>query len=102
MFATYAYWILRLYGHSLVSVLDGGWERWLEESARHESAPYRIEMGAAKPIDRQVNFKAEWNPQLIATFDDVLGNFHSGEYDLVDAQTEAVGVEGLTPEAVVK
>jgi thiosulfate/3-mercaptopyruvate sulfurtransferase len=31
LFATRLWWALRLYGHSNVYVLDGGWRRWVAE-----------------------------------------------------------------------
>src|ERR671935_2990427 len=31
-FAAYAYWYLKIYGHSDVRILDGGRQKWLDES----------------------------------------------------------------------
>lgn len=36
-FATRLWWALRYYGHDDVAVLDGGWNRWLEEGREVES-----------------------------------------------------------------
>jgi thiosulfate/3-mercaptopyruvate sulfurtransferase len=36
-FATRLWWALRYYGHDDVSVLDGGWNRWLDEGREVES-----------------------------------------------------------------
>jgi len=33
-FATRLWWALRYYGHERVGVLDGGWNRWVEEGGR--------------------------------------------------------------------
>jgi thiosulfate/3-mercaptopyruvate sulfurtransferase len=36
-FATRLWWALRYYGHDAVSVLDGGWNRWVDEGRAVES-----------------------------------------------------------------
>jgi len=38
-FATRLWWALTYFGHEAVSVLDGGWNRWLEEERETESGP---------------------------------------------------------------
>jgi thiosulfate/3-mercaptopyruvate sulfurtransferase len=38
-FATRLWWALMYYGHDRVSVLDGGWNRWVEEDRPIESSP---------------------------------------------------------------
>ena len=38
-FATRLWWALRAYGHENVSVLDGGWNRWVEEERPVSSSP---------------------------------------------------------------
>ncbi len=38
-FATRLWWALTYYGHDAVSVLDGGWNRWVEEDRPVESGP---------------------------------------------------------------
>jgi thiosulfate/3-mercaptopyruvate sulfurtransferase len=38
-FATRLWWALIYYGHDAVSVLDGGWNRWIEEERPIESGP---------------------------------------------------------------
>ncbi len=38
-FATRLWWALTYYGHDAVSVLDGGWNRWVEEGRPVESGP---------------------------------------------------------------
>jgi thiosulfate/3-mercaptopyruvate sulfurtransferase len=41
-FATRLWWALRYYGHGRVSVLDGGWNRWLEEGRPVESGEVSV------------------------------------------------------------
>jgi len=38
-FATRLWWALNYYGHTTVSVLQGGWNRWVEEENRVQSGP---------------------------------------------------------------
>jgi thiosulfate/3-mercaptopyruvate sulfurtransferase len=38
-FATRLWWALNYYGHSAVGVLEGGWNRWVEEGRAIESGP---------------------------------------------------------------
>ena len=38
-FATRLWWALNYYGHAAVSVLQGGWNRWVEEGNPVESGP---------------------------------------------------------------
>jgi thiosulfate/3-mercaptopyruvate sulfurtransferase len=38
-FATRLWWALRYYGHDAVSVLQGGWHRWVAEGRRTEAGP---------------------------------------------------------------
>jgi thiosulfate/3-mercaptopyruvate sulfurtransferase len=38
-FATRLWWALKYYGHDVVSVLQGGWNRWLEEGRPVETGP---------------------------------------------------------------
>ncbi|RUL87573.1 sulfurtransferase [Tautonia sociabilis] len=45
-FATRLWWVLRSYGHDAVSVLDGGFHRWVEEGRPVEEGAARIPPGA--------------------------------------------------------
>ena len=42
-FATRLWWALTYYGHDRVSVLDGGWDRWVEEGRPIEEGPVRVD-----------------------------------------------------------
>jgi thiosulfate/3-mercaptopyruvate sulfurtransferase len=42
-FATRLWWALRYYGHERVSVLDGGWNRWVEEERPVETGAVDVE-----------------------------------------------------------
>ena len=41
-FATRLWWALRAYGHEAVSVLDGGWNRWVEQGHPVDSEPVAV------------------------------------------------------------
>ncbi len=41
-FATRLWWALSYYGHDSVSVLDGGWNRWVEEDRPQEAGPVQV------------------------------------------------------------
>ncbi len=41
-FATRLWWALRAYGHERVGVLDGGWNRWVEEGHPVDSNPVTV------------------------------------------------------------
>ncbi|VDM49485.1 unnamed protein product [Toxocara canis] len=88
IWATYAFWIFTLFGHSRVSVLSGGFEEWKRLQATSEQ--YRTESGPGAYVQRVGNFRAEWNSDVICTFDDVLANAELKTYDLVDAQDREV------------
>lgn len=62
--ATRLWWMLRVFGHTKASVLDGGFQKWAREGRA-------IETGAAKPRPRAV-FVARFNPDMVATKEDVL------------------------------
>jgi thiosulfate/3-mercaptopyruvate sulfurtransferase len=48
-FATRLWWALRYYGHEAVSVLDGGWNRWVEEGRPVEPGPVQPSPAAFTP-----------------------------------------------------
>ncbi len=54
-FATRLWWALTYYGHDAVSVLDGGWNRWLEEGRPVESGPV-----SPHPATFTPRLRADW------------------------------------------
>jgi thiosulfate/3-mercaptopyruvate sulfurtransferase len=78
-FATRLWWALNYYGHAGVSVLDGGWNRWVEEGRS-------VEPGAVS-VSR-ATFTPQPNPKLRVTADELaamLGQARPG-WQLVDAR----------------
>ena len=51
-FATRLWWALSYYGHGKVSVLDGGWNRWLDEGREAESGEVTVPRAVFTPHTR--------------------------------------------------
>ncbi len=76
-FATRLWWALSYYGHDAVSVLDGGWNRWVEEERPVESGPI-----ASMP---QV-FTPRPRPGLRSTAEQLLARLGEPGLQLLDAR----------------
>lgn len=88
MSATRAWWMLRLFGHDRVSILDGGLPRW-----RAENRP--VESGAVtRPKAR---FRATLRPALLRERRQMLDNIAARREQVVDARS-AGRFEGTAPE----
>jgi thiosulfate/3-mercaptopyruvate sulfurtransferase len=72
------WWALRYAGHDHVSLLDGGYARWLAEGRRSESGPVRL------PPAR---FVCRPRPALLAHKADVLRSVREGRAQIVDARS---------------
>ena len=75
--AARAWFILRLFGHERVAILDGGWAKWSMEGRKVESGsvalePAQYDIGAQRPIVRS---KA-----------DILANIETADEQIVDAR----------------
>src|SRR4051794_21187262 len=51
-FATRLWWVLTYYGHDTVSVLDGGWNRWVDEEREVETGPVAVPRAQFVPRPR--------------------------------------------------
>lgn len=68
--ATRLWWMLRVFGHAQVQVLDGGWQGWQAAGGAAETGP-----GAPRaPGD----FTARFHPELVAGRDDVRALMQAG------------------------
>jgi thiosulfate/3-mercaptopyruvate sulfurtransferase len=76
-FATRLWWALIYYGHDAVSVLDGGWNRWVEEDRPIESGPVRVERARVTPRPR---------PEWRASAQEVLAHLGRGDVQILDAR----------------
>ena len=76
-FATRLWWALRYYGHDNVVVLDGGWNRWVEEERE-------VETGVVKVEPRE--FVTHRRPELRATAEELLARLTEPGLQLLDAR----------------
>lgn len=82
------WWMFRLFGHSLVSVLDGGMKNWLAEGL--EVTPEYSQPNCAE-------FSATLNRAWVKSYEDVLENTRTGLVQIVDARS-AGRFRGAEPE----
>lgn len=76
-FATRLWWALRYYGHDAVSVLEGGWARWVEEERPVESVQVVVPRAVFTPRPR---------PSLRKTAEEVRDVLGNGATQLLDAR----------------
>lgn len=86
--AARVWWMFRLFGHHDVSVLDGGFPKWLREQRDVEDLP---------PMPRERHFVARINSTLLRTTEDVLANLESRREQVVDARSPG-RFKGTDPE----
>jgi thiosulfate/3-mercaptopyruvate sulfurtransferase len=78
-FAAYAYWYLKIYGHEDVRILDGGRQKWIDESR---------ELTADSPSPEQEQYTAKERDETIRIFRDaVRSDIAAGEKALVDVRS---------------
>jgi thiosulfate/3-mercaptopyruvate sulfurtransferase len=73
------WWMMRLFGHENVAVLDGGLPAWLD-------AGYAIETGEP-PVVAPGSFHASFAPRRLRGLDDVLRNIDTAREILLDARS---------------
>lgn len=76
-FATRLWWALTYYGHDAVSVLDGGWNRWLEEWREVEAGEVAV---------ARAEFTARVRPEWRVTADELNARLGRGDFQLIDAR----------------
>ena len=76
-FATRLWWALTYYGHDRVSVLDGGWKKWVAEGR-----PTTSEAHAPEPATFTPRPRSEWR----ATAEEVLAASLNGDALILDAR----------------
>ncbi|KAM4717674.1 3-mercaptopyruvate sulfurtransferase-like [Anableps anableps] len=82
------WWTFRVFGHSLVSVLDGGFKHWLADG-------HPVTSDYSKPERR--DFQANLNQSWVKSFEDVLENIKTKQVQVVDARS-AGRFRGTDPE----
>jgi thiosulfate/3-mercaptopyruvate sulfurtransferase len=79
--AARVWWMMRLYGHENVSILNGGLPAWKAAGGAVESGPVNA--------PSRTSFKAKFNPNLVVKAEDVLAVVNSGAAQIVDARSLA-------------
>ncbi len=89
--ATRLWWMLRVFGHERVAVLDGGFQKW-----QAEGRP--VETGAAAPRQRGNYTPREPNRAMVATRADVLAAIGAGDVCNINAlrPEQHAGTGGVT------
>ncbi|KAG7460082.1 hypothetical protein MATL_G00217590 [Megalops atlanticus] len=82
------WWMFRVFGHSLVSVLDGGLKNWVQEGY-----PLTDEFSKPEPTE----FRASLNRSWVKSYEDIVDNLESKQFQLVDARSTG-RFRGIEPE----
>jgi thiosulfate/3-mercaptopyruvate sulfurtransferase len=78
-FAAYAYWYLKIYGHDDARILDGGRQKWIDESRELSTDASTFEQGSYTAADRD---------ESIRTYrDDVRASLGESGRELVDVRS---------------
>ena len=85
------WWMFRAFGHNLVSVLDGGFPKWISENRDTTDEIDKI----TNPAD--FRFRATFNPASVKTYEQVESNVPAPGFTLMDARP-AGRFEGTAPE----
>lgn len=86
--AARVWWMFRVFGHSDVAVLDGGFPKWLREQRPTEDLP---------PMPRERHFMARVDSTLVRNIDQMISNMESRREQVVDARS-AGRFRGVDPE----
>ncbi|MEE6520817.1 hypothetical protein FKM82_018757 [Ascaphus truei] len=87
-YAPRVWWMMKVFGHHKVSVLDGGFKNWLKQGL-----PVTSETATPKPE----TFRAVLNPSMVKNFEDIQKNMSSKRFQLVDSRSEG-RYKGTEPE----
>jgi len=88
MSAARVWWMFRIFGHDMVSVLDGGFPKWTRETRPTQSGTPSV---AAR------RFKTNLRPELVRAKDDLVANIATGAAQVIDARA-AARFAGTAPE----
>ena len=80
IYAARLWYVLNVFGHSNVALLDGGWTKWVKEGRPVVGGVTDIHFGS---------FKGRFNPGMVATAADVVAAIGKPGVKIVDARTQA-------------
>ncbi len=80
MSAARVWWMLRVFGHDRVSVLDGGFPKWRKDG-------HPVEAGPARNAPRK--FAATFRPELVRARSDLVANLAAPAFQVADARSNA-------------
>ena len=83
IYAARLWFVLNVFGHSNVALLDGGWTPWVKEGR-----PVSTEV-VDVPAPKPGQFRAKLNTSLVATAADVVAAIDQKGVTIVDARTQA-------------
>lgn len=83
-----AWWMFRVFGHTDVAVLNGGFKKWKAEGRPVEDMP---------PLPRERHFTARRNDMLVRDVDQMRGNMSNPREQVVDARSKG-RFDGTEPE----
>lgn len=78
--ATRVWWMLRVFGHDAVAVLDGGLASWQDAGGA---------MDSGDPAPAASEFRSRFRPSLVRTMDQMRTNLETGRETVVDARPPA-------------
>lgn len=80
-FAAYAFWLLKIYGHIDVRLMNGGRKKWLDEKREVTTEVPRVQPASYQAKDPELNLRANW--QLVRD------GLNRGNQVLVDVRSPA-------------
>ena len=91
--AARAWWMMRVFGHDNVSLLNGGLPKWEAEGRQTEAAI----TATAQSSQPRSAFRASFRPELVRSVDDLLRNVETQSEQVADARA-AGRFSGVDPE----
>lgn len=71
------WWTFKVFGHKRVSILEGGMKKWLESGGSVVSESTNV---------TRTMYVAKFNGDMVKSYEDVVKNIETGEFQLVDAR----------------
>lgn len=80
-YATRLWWVLNLYGHNAVKVLDGGWQRWVAEGSPVATG--------SEPPHEPGNFTVEPNDDLRCELEELRNRLDDPDLEIIDTRDDS-------------